>query len=195
MSKLVRGVSNPRYSVWPHVNRGDQRHDLVVWSSQVHPSADCVVGWTTLSASRPGPLGRRWQRGLWPLLACREGPGSDHTVCRRVYDMILPGLEPYPSPNSYPLMPSDALRMTSAYVCLPGLCAHRAAGSAWPPLSWLLYSGLPPNVSPKSRPPAHRESQSPCLPRESQSPCLSLYWFSRVRTSRPPLCQTPCCQW
>ena len=23
------------------------------------PSADCVVGWTTLSASRPGPLGRR----------------------------------------------------------------------------------------------------------------------------------------
>ena len=23
----------------------------------VHPSADCVVGWTTLSASRPGPLG------------------------------------------------------------------------------------------------------------------------------------------
>ena len=25
----------------------------------VHPSADCVVGWTTLSASRPGPLGRR----------------------------------------------------------------------------------------------------------------------------------------
>ena len=51
----------------------------------VHPSADCVVGWTTLSASRPGPLGRRWQRGLWPLLTCREGPGSDHTVCRRVY--------------------------------------------------------------------------------------------------------------
>ena len=58
----------------------------------VHPSADCVVGWTTLSASRPGPLGRRWQRGLWPLLACQEGPGSDHTVCRRVYispDMTL----------------------------------------------------------------------------------------------------------
>ena len=52
---------------------------------QVHPSADCVVGWTTLSASRPWPLGRRWQRGLWPLLACREGPGSDHTVYRRVY--------------------------------------------------------------------------------------------------------------
>ena len=52
----------------------------------VHPSADYVVGWTTLSASRPGPLGRRrWQRGLWPLLDCREGPGSDHTVCRRVY--------------------------------------------------------------------------------------------------------------
>ena len=53
--------------------------------SKVHPSAYCVVGWTTVSASRPGPLGRRWQRGLWPLLACREWPGSDHTVCRRVY--------------------------------------------------------------------------------------------------------------
>ena len=51
----------------------------------VHPSADCVVGWTTLSASRPGPLGRRWERGLWSFLSCREWPGSDHTVCRRVY--------------------------------------------------------------------------------------------------------------
>ena len=30
--------------------------------SMVHPSADCVVGWTTLSASRPGPLVRRWRR-------------------------------------------------------------------------------------------------------------------------------------
>ena len=61
------------------------RFNAIFGGLDVHPSADCVVGWTTLSAGRPGPLGRRWQRGLWPLLACREWPGSDHTVCRRVY--------------------------------------------------------------------------------------------------------------
>ena len=70
----------------PLVTRGKKSLYLgtYMYIVHVHPSADCVVGWTTLSASGPGPLGRQWQRGLWPLLACREWPGSDHTVCRRV---------------------------------------------------------------------------------------------------------------
>ena len=73
---------------FPQSNGGRPLEILIfrcLFSWHVHPSADCVVGWTALSASRPEPLGRRWQRWLWPLLNCREWPGSDHTVCRRVY--------------------------------------------------------------------------------------------------------------
>ena len=33
------------------------QEDATALTGIVHPSADCVVGWTTLSASRPGPLG------------------------------------------------------------------------------------------------------------------------------------------
>ena len=66
-------------------------------SSEVHPSADCVVGWTTLSASRPGPLGDGdsgdcdpyWPAENGQVATTQSADGCTCAVTREVYFLFI----------------------------------------------------------------------------------------------------------